>query len=296
MFSYRVILPFLVCGVLASANVVELTEESLLVTLEGAQELLQQEFPGNADFVSQVDELIERSRQLESFHYTVEEKQKEVDRLVLLANVSQLQNLADRLGETLDKEIKLRNAVPVDSEVVTVDDTNVIATIPMSDLKRRFNTKQFMGESETELKAWVLQIVEEELAAYKEDVLAEKGGNKECPSASDIVQDVQVALTEFSQDGIGLIDHAQGGEIVHSMTSPTYTPHPDSSSMLGNVWWRKYIPEDWERLLPTGWKNWNVAIPPYVYHSLVRLIMEIPCQILLAFCICVFSYHPFHPS
>jgi len=27
---------------------------------------------------------------------------------------------------------------------------------------------------------------------------------------------------------------------------------------------------DWERLLPSDWEKWNVGIPSYIYHSLVR--------------------------
>jgi hypothetical protein len=142
------------------------------------------------------------------------------------------------------------------------------------------NTKRLLAPSEYEISDWVLQIVQEELDEYQENLLnakSESGASTtssltsgDCAAVTDAVEKVQAALTKFSQDVIGLIDHAQGAEIVHTMTSPTYVPPPAEHELLGNVWWSKFIPEDWERLLPQGWEEWDIRIPSFVYHSLVR--------------------------
>eukprot|EP00957_Ditylum_brightwellii_P012300 929540-Ditylum_brightwellii.AAC.1 len=63
------------------------------------------------------------------------------------------------------------------------------------------------------------------------------------------------------------------------MTSDTYDPsilEKDRAIVkLGEVSWRRYIPEDWENLLPEGWEDWDLGklreamhVPSYVYHSL----------------------------
>eukprot|EP00980_Cylindrotheca_fusiformis_P026537 scaffold16380_cov62-Cylindrotheca_fusiformis.AAC.1 len=101
--------------------------------------------------------------------------------------------------------------------------------------------------------------MKDEVEKYRKELLANSDVKPKCPSTVDVVQDVHLALTKFSQDGIGLLDHAQGGQIVHTLTSPTYSPEPDPEELLGNVWWRKYIPEDWEKLLPEGWADWNTG-------------------------------------
>jgi hypothetical protein len=255
-----------------------LTEEILLATLEDAKGRLQPEMDISMDSLSeQVKELMERSQSLEAARAELEERQHQVDQLVRAANVQQVEDLMSRLSTVVEKELALRLSIQqmagVDPEAEgEAGVQTTIDTISIRDLKHKFETKLVMEESEQEIKAWVDKLLEEELAAYKKNVLKESsdGTNGECTSVVDAVKDVQAALTRYSQDGIGLIDHAQGAEIVHSMTSPTYTPPPELSELLGNVWWRKYIPQDWELLLPHGWEKWSVSIPPYIYHSLVR--------------------------
>lgn len=259
----------------ANPSSTELTEEYILEAIEGARRFLQTEIPDNAGLLAKVNKLVERGQKLEKLHAQVEKKQQSVDRLVRLANVRQLENLLKRLNQTYEKESLLRSAQSTQNsgeQVVMAEEADDTKTIPISSLTQRFDIQEIMGESEAELKTWVIQIIEDELKDYKESLLRGIEDQQKCPSASDIAQNVQHALNEFSQDDIGLVDHAQGGDIVYSMTSSTYVPPPDPSNLLGNVWWRKFIPEDWEELLPEGWENWSVSIPPFIYHTLVRII------------------------
>jgi Sad1 / UNC-like C-terminal len=82
---------------------------------------------------------------------------------------------------------------------------------------------------------------------------------------------VHDALMRYARDGIGQIDRA--GYIVHQYTSPTHVVKDDAAfSNLGNVWWRRYIPQDWEALLPVGWQSWKngFALPDHMYHTFGR--------------------------
>jgi hypothetical protein len=102
------------------------------------------------------------------------------------------------------------------------------------------------------IQAWMLEVRKDEMEKYKIELLVNKGASSECHSVEDLVQDIHMALLKFSKDGIGLIHHSRGGEIVLTLTSAPYSPQPDPSELLGNAWWRKCIPEDWEKLLPAG--------------------------------------------
>lgn len=247
----------------------EITEKSLLATLAQAKEFLQTDNSSDEKLYTKFEGLLSKDQELETMQASLKEKQETVDNLVRQANAKQLEFLASRLNETLDKEVKLRRSIEEQADNL-VEDSTTIDTVSISDVKSRLDVSRILDQSEKKIQTWMLEIMKDEVEKYKIDLLTNKGAALNCPSVADVVQDVHMALTKFSQDGIGLIDHAQGGEIVHSLTSATYSPQPHPYELLGNVWWRKYIPEDWEKLLPAGWEDWNTGIPSYIYHTLVR--------------------------
>jgi hypothetical protein len=67
------------------------------------------------------------------------------------------------------------------------------------------------------------------------------------------------SLVAHSRDGTGLFDHAQGGSIVHQYTSITYTPPAQTYNTVNynthEVWWARFVPQDWEKVLPEGWNR-----------------------------------------
>jgi hypothetical protein len=259
---------------------VELTAEALLETLRSSAGLLQTGAVSVDSLIEQVNVLIDSKNRLEEYQAVVEQKQHEVDTMVRLANARQLDYFIAQINETIAKEIRLRSARDLALQHEEDDDEDDVedhvATVSENAVMKSFATEKIMEDSEREIREWILGIVKEEIDVYQESLRSvEQGGTNsgECATVSDVVHDVQSALTRFSQDGIGMIDHAQGASVVYEMTSPSYTPPSETSELLGNVWWRKYIPEDWERLLPAGWEEWDVAIPSYIYHSLVRTIM-----------------------
>ena len=294
------------------ASVGKMPEESISATLKEVTELLE---TGKADdgsvlsatFVEgmnqKVIELEEKMRHLESLTKRVSEKESKIHSILHTVNTRQMQNLVERLEVTLEKETELRelegrerqkqedlreqhrltkprlNGLPSE-----IDD--VIVGITPTDLAEHLDTDVIMGESEEEMKKWILTLVEEELDLYKKEIFdsasqvdaLKKSSNSdnhdtetaECPSLTKIVQKVQQALNDHAEDGIGRVDHAQGASVVNWLTSETYSPFAFPFGTLGSVWWNKFIPQDSERLLPNGWEKWEVGIPSYVYHSLVR--------------------------
>jgi hypothetical protein len=278
MKPYRILITSLLFGVCRSAEVSndakidkppEVTEESLLATLEEARAFLEAD-NSNDEVYSKVETLLSKDQELETMQASLKAKQQTVENLVRQANAKQLEVLAARLNDRLEKEVKLRTSIKEQAEDLE-EATITIDTVSISDVKRRLEVSRIMEQSEKKIQAWMLEVMKDEVEKYKNELLVNKGASSECRSVMDVVQDIHMALTKFSQDGIGLIDHAQGGEIVHTLTSATYSPQPDPSELLGNAWWRKYIPEDWEKLLPAGWEEWNTEIPPYIYHTLVRI-------------------------
>jgi hypothetical protein len=250
-----------------------ISKEEVISTLHDTQAFLTDGYAklGDDTRSERLEEFQREIDGLKTLQEQLKRQEKAVERLVALANAKQVDDLAARITDTLEKEMLLRNSAKCNSSVEK--DT---VFVDRDDLRKQLGLSTVLGESESRVLEWILKIANEELEDYKNTVLksvpnrVSRGDN--CPTITEVVQDVQVELIKFSQDGVGLVDHAQGAEVVYSMTSPTYEPPPSDYELLGRVWWRRYIPQDWERLLPHGWENWPVNLPSYFYHSLVSPI------------------------
>ena len=273
-----------------------------------------------------MEELTESMNRFESLTEKMLQKESKVNSLLKEANTREVDDLVERLMDTLQSETDLREleqkiqlerntlAVDVDDDDDDDDDEDDDDDLPVindnidkvtnATLHERLDTNAIMEESEAKMRKWILSLVEEELVAYKKTILADvpidigssnyntnsdndddddddddttntmnaAKTNNNCPSTTSIVQKVQRSLQDYADDGIGKVDYAQGANVVHWMTSETYSPdNNNNGKILGSVWWSKFIPQDWERLLPSDWEEWNVGIPSYVYHSLVRV-------------------------
>ena len=262
--------------------------------LSGVTELLDTEadtiLPLINDINQKMAEMTDTVKHLESLEKIIEEKESNINSMIDEINIREMENLVGRLKETLERETNLRELerkererqkeLVGETELKMLEDENNF--VDMKTLVERLDTDVILSESENKMKEWILTLVDDEMDKYKKDILEKieksKGSsddhdsdseNIECPSLIDIVQQVQQALNVYADDGIGITDHAQGSAIVHWLTSDTHTPSVVPSKTLGNVWWNKFIPQDWERLLPHGWESWEVGIPSYIYHSLV---------------------------
>ncbi len=269
-------LPFIFVAL--SPNVFAVTEDTVRSVLDETQAILVDGPALLQDYslMAKIEDFQKEIEELKVLKEQLEQREKEIDRLVAKANAKQLEGFIARLNETFVKETALRNLTEsIKSAPKTKKTDSEVAFVDRNELQSKFNTMQMISDSDYEISEWVLRVTQKELEEYKQNLISSYEtsltlSSQGCPTATEVVQEVQAALTKFSQDGIGMIDHAQGGEIVHIMTSPTFAPPPTEDHLLGNVWWRKFIPEDWEQLLPSGWESWNVGLPAFVYHSLVR--------------------------
>mmetsp|Transcript_29986 Transcript_29986/g.64231 ORF Transcript_29986/g.64231 Transcript_29986/m.64231 type:complete len:498 (-) Transcript_29986:249-1742(-) len=288
----------------ADASIGFLPEESSITfTLNQVARFLENSDTSDsaASFMTEMNRKIEEVLQtmsgLESLTKRLSETESRINSMLDSANRRQIQILVDRLDKTLEKELRLRELEREEQEKQKnlkvshywalsgiLSDINDGIEITTDYLDWRLDTNVIMEESEMEMKKWVLSILEDELTLYKQaifdlapdvdesdsddSVVVQDKETKDCPSLINIVQKVQEALNDHAVDGIGKLDHAQGASVVHWLTSETHAPPVGPSGTLGSVWWSKFIPEDWERLLPSGWENWEINTPSYIYHSL----------------------------
>ena len=251
--------------------------ESLLRILRESENHLQSKTDSSVQVaLDHVSSLVEQVERLELLSASVDGTRQAVDELIRLANSRQLEYFMQKLKKALEQEMNLRSLDRRQNEQLSTEGAP-FETVSLDALKRKFEIKHILEGSELELRQWVMDVIKEELGLYEENILSTMVGesNSDCASPVDVVHNVQSALMKWSQDGIGIVDYAQGGTIVHEMTSQSFVPMPAQSDLLGNVWWGKFVPQDWEELLPPGWQDWNVAIPSCFYHafpSIVRVI------------------------
>jgi len=151
-------------------------------------------------------------------------------------------------------------------------------------LPRLLDRSIIMAQSEEKLERWTTDMLTQSIDSYTEariaklmpssaaeqvDAVAPTSKNPDydassgqCAALSDTMSMVFASLhTKASPGGSALFDHASsanGGSVVYGegrdrqpMTSrPVLVPKPGGDgTRLGDVWWRKYIPEDWENLM-----------------------------------------------
>ena len=172
--------------------------------------------------------------------------------------------------------------------------TNVV-TIP--ELERILAPESFLAESENIMMEWIRTVIQQEIKISDIPTFVKSSlssiqpkrqhtpvssllsfdTTRTCIAVEAAVEEIYFGLMRYLYDGIGLMDYTHS--IVHQYTSPTYvvTTKNDSdddsttTATLSTVWWNRYIPQDWEYLLPQGWKSWKVwtfVIPDHIYHSL----------------------------
>mmetsp|Transcript_23824 Transcript_23824/g.56241 ORF Transcript_23824/g.56241 Transcript_23824/m.56241 type:complete len:587 (+) Transcript_23824:54-1814(+) len=275
------------------------------------QQQQQQKVSMMEELDARLDSLKQMMKRLEEVYMRYNNKQKETMRLIHEANEVQLEKFVERLDDAVEKEVSLRERLKTTTTTAEIDDStqdgvDVVAEdellpplpeVTMKTLQEQLDIEEILEESEREITSWILQIAKHELDAFQHKTLApatsamkkklkkhmtgdgakslsttaDDEDDGSCPTTGQIVEQVQVSLNKYADDGIGLVDYASQVSttttVVSMMTSETF--QPPSNQKLGTAWFRSFIPEDWERhLLPDGWEEWNVGIPDYVYHSL----------------------------
>ena len=160
--------------------------------------------------------------------------------------------------------------------------------IPKLLMETVLNQTIIMSKSERDLEKWTVGLVSESINTYTEERINSLKGNDNdvaptsanpdyaaddegCAGLSPVASIVYTSLDSQSYPGgLKVFDHAtlvNGGSVVYGeapdrqlFTSKPYSI-PDANSSddvrIGEVWWRRYIPEDWEFVLDqlTG-KQW----------------------------------------
>ena len=211
--------------------------------------------------LNQLNVLVDENKKLENLEKELVQRTLALEDVIRQANAVQLQYLAWQLNATLEEELQNRAMLEEESVDETTGPNNAVT---LEQLEEQIHPDRMLAESETTLSEWIQNVISEEIANYHVEEAARVG---KCVSPLEAAQLVQASLMTHAHDG--MVDHAKGAQIVHELTSDTYIPPTDPNQLLGNVWWRKYIPEDWERLLPSGWENWRVVVPSFLAHSLV---------------------------
>ena len=185
---------------------------------------------------------------------------KKLEDLIRQANVKQLEQLQKQLEQIMKRGLRRQNEGQ--------NDQKEDESITKEALDDMFDTVVLLNKSEVVLEKWIRELIEQEVENLvgKDENESLNVYDESCVSPNTAAQEVQTALLRFQQDGIGLEDHAQGGAIVHEMTSQTFQPSPRNEERLG--YWQNYIPEEVEELLPRGWVDWEVRIPNFIHHFL----------------------------
>lgn len=132
-------------------------------------------------------------------------------------------------------------------------------------------------ESQVKDKKDLLEIVRNEVELQLKEVnriQKENGGDNKCLGAVETLNLVQSSIWKVNNDG-GVYDHLANDAVVvygDEWTSITYQDSSstedigdDSYGTLGA--YHHYIPEDWERLLPDGWKDIDVSTIPNFFKD-----------------------------
>jgi hypothetical protein len=129
-----------------------------------------------------------------------------------------------------------------------------------------------MSQSEEKLEGWTTDLLSASIDEYsveQVDAVAQTSENpdyvassRNCAVLPETASVIHASLQNMaSPGGLALFDHASsanGGSIVYGegrdrrpMTSSPYLARKssDDGTRLGDVWWRKFIPEDWENAL-----------------------------------------------
>jgi hypothetical protein len=233
------------------------------------------------------DELDTKRLGLSQFEESLTTRTKDLERKIQHLHSKQLQLLARNLNQVIKLELLSRESEDV------IPSYSANSTISTSSMENLLQGLIVIEEAKLELRQWIQTVVEAKIqkarvakAEAQLDRLKAKKLSKiqkmakkeklKCLTPSEGAQLVQQTLVEHRSSGPP--NHLATATVIHEYTSDTYSPPPASDDLLGNVWWRKFIPEDWEKkLLPEGWEKWNVALPSAFSRFVVSDSFSISC-------------------
>lgn len=248
-------------------------------------------------------ELQEEQEAMTAIETQLLQRVTELQDMLAELNTRKLSHLMKQLNDTVRSELQSRSS----SASIAVGDEHaaeVIDPVSVEELPELIAADALLDDTEAALQNWMVQAVKNEVLdtriqnAQAEATIAaalrmKKKERQQMEAAKKVETPTEVCITPT--EGAQLVhekvlsvqevaaaaklrevDLLAGATVVHELTSDTYVPPPQPDDLMGNVWWRQYIPQDWERyVLPTGWEEWNVALPPAVLRVLVSGIISI---------------------
>jgi hypothetical protein len=242
-----------------------------------------------------LQELSARIAQIEQEQDRVLQDLKVLDELLSQVNRKQLNAFIQKLTEIETVELARREAESAPATLASTGASGdpVALDISAEELDSIFDPDSILGESDADIAAWISKVLEDETEKLLGSLQAPDEGFSQsidvttkgspaagltgaapsttlnnannCTSPGIAALQVQRAVHQFANDGIGLRDHAQGSTVLYERTTDTY--QPPTSDTLGSVWWSRFIPDDWEQwLLSEGWEEWN-AMPQFISHT-----------------------------
>ena len=230
-----------------------------------------------------IDEVWKKRKDLAERTSVLEERVRRYNR-------GDLDRLGERLNDTLQDELRRRDGLDAlvaerKRRASEIAKEISVGGISVLQLEEALDELSIVKESEEELEDWVLSVAREKLDDAKkaeEEIFEartiERLERSECVTPLELAEMVQSEIVKHAADGTGRIDHAsldRGGVVVFA--DDAYEPNTNDGSQyvqLGQVWWRRYIPEDVEDLMPDGWEDFSVpeniqgAIPAFLKRNL----------------------------
>lgn len=258
--------------VLADLDALQSTTEALLRDHE------QDETLTKLDLL--VNELAEEHADLDKLEQELLHRTKELEGLIQTINARQIEFLSKQLTDTVHAELESRKGT--ENETVGVEE-DYSQALSLNELKNAITepVEKILEDMDDGLENWMVDLV----GNYVMDFRKKKALQFVATAAKEATKSRDVSSTESSNscltpaNGAFLIqetlskqssaaetDYFASAVVVHEFTSQSYSPQVKEP--LGQVPLRRYIPEDIERLLPEGWEDWNVAIPPAMYRLL----------------------------
>jgi hypothetical protein len=198
------------------------------------------------EYVSILMEMQQEHSVLQEQETSLVERMSTLNQLLQRVQGAQLQALAKRLNDTVQAELASRQAP---QEITTEKENGT----EVDSLRNSLEIDRRIQDAQEAMQNWMADTMQLHVMELQESqVKASKSRSESsCISPAEGALLVQEALqTHFGGKELPLT-------VVHHLTSPTY----QIPEKLGAVWWRRYIPDDIERLLPFGWRDWNVGLP-----------------------------------
>lgn len=284
--------------------------ERLLQEMEEAMDAFDRVDALVQQAIQSVDETLQRMEDIETHRANVEMHQINIQDTWTEWNHGQYQQLQQQMKDVVRAEIERREHAQEQVEEyvrqkeyylkASMDEKEAASSssteskvqdlLTQEEMEDMLSLEEFLQQRDTKIGHWVANEVFPEIiqkrplpkyewADRAKAILTPTASHSEeegCWTLLDATEYIQQVLTNYSHgDGLGVIDHAQGGWISHQGTTPTYHA-PLSGETWGTSPWRDYlIPEEVEEHILShfeGWKDWPVWPVKYLPRSLVTTL------------------------